>query len=165
LSTQPTILVAGIGNVFLGDDAFGVEVVKRLGQGGLPDHVRVVDFGIRGMDLAYALMDPYDLAILVDAAPRGGTPGTTYVMELDVNSIATGRGSPDPHAMDPVFVLHLVRAMGGSSCKRILLVGCEPATLGDTEEGHIGLSPEAECAIDVAIAAIQDLCAAQPRAT
>jgi hydrogenase maturation protease len=157
LSAQPSILVAGIGNVFLGDDAFGVEVVKRLDDRSLPNHVRVVDFGIRGMDLAYALMDGYDLAILVDATPRGGAPGTTYVMELDADSPESEFASPDAHGMDPVRVLQLVRAMGGGG-KRIVLVGCEPASLGDEEEGRIGLSPMVERAIDEAIVAIQELC-------
>ncbi|MGH7848434.1 MAG: hydrogenase maturation protease, partial [Candidatus Binatia bacterium] len=76
--TPAKILVAGIGNIFLGDDGFGVEVARELAKRKLPESVRVVDFGIRGFDLAYALLDGYDLTILVDAAPRGGLPGTLY---------------------------------------------------------------------------------------
>src|ERR1700758_4827464 len=86
----PRILVAGVGNIFLGDDAFGVEVVQRLARRALPDGVRVVDFGIRGLDLVYALLDGYETVVLVDAAPRGGSPGTLYVLE------------PEPEADLPV---------------------------------------------------------------
>ena len=159
MNSQPTILVAGIGNIFLGDDGFGVEVVKRLGERTLPDHVRVIDFGIRGMDLAYALMDGYELAILVDAAPRGESPGTVYLMELDINSATEAEGSPDGHGMDPVRVLNLVRAMGGS-CKRVVLVGCEPARFEFGEDE--GLSPEVESGIDAAIALIEEITGTVP---
>jgi hydrogenase maturation protease len=79
----PRVLVACIGNIFLGDDAFGVEVAQRLAGRGLPEGVRVVDFGIRGLDLTFALLDDYEAVILVDATPRGGDPGTLYVLELD----------------------------------------------------------------------------------
>ena len=134
------ILVAGVGNIFLGDDAFGVEVVQRLVKHTLPDGVRVIDFGIRGFDLAYALLDGYDTTILVDATPRGGRPGTLYVIEPDLNDL-DGLGTQDTvvetHGMNPMKVLGLVKAMGGQF-KRILLVGCEPATLGSEEEGHMG---------------------------
>src|SRR5947209_6163179 len=81
--TQPRLLVAGVGNIFLGDDAFGVEVVQRLLRRPQPDGVRVVDFGIRGLDLSYALLDGYEAVILVDAAPRGAPAGTLHVLELD----------------------------------------------------------------------------------
>src|SRR6516225_7125141 len=85
---QPRILVAGIGNIFLGDDAFGVEVARRLAARPQPDGVRVADFGIRGIDLTYALLDGYETVILVDATPRGGQPGTLYVIEPDVGGPA-----------------------------------------------------------------------------
>lgn len=158
MTRQPTILVAGIGNIFLGDDGFGVEVVRRMRQRKVPDHVRVIDFGIRGMDLAYALMDGYELTILVDAAPRGGSAGTVYLVELDVNS-ADAIESPDGHGMDPVRVLNLVRTMVGS-CKRLVLVGCEPACLefSDTQ----ALSPEVESGIDAAIALIDEMTGVTP---
>ena len=89
---RPRILIAGIGNIFLGDDAFGVEVVQRLARRPLPEEVRVVDFGIRGLDLTYALLDGYETVILVDAAPRGGPPGTLYVLEPDARRRRAGRG-------------------------------------------------------------------------
>ena len=91
---RPRVLVAGVGNIFLGDDAFGVEVVQRLARRPLPAEVRVVDFGIRGLDLTYALLDGYETVILVDAAPRGGPPGTLYVLEPDVGDPAPERRRP-----------------------------------------------------------------------
>jgi hydrogenase maturation protease len=107
------ILVAGIGNIFLGDDGFGCEVVRRLAERELPEGVEVVDFGIRGLDLAYALQDDYEVVVFVDATPRDEEPGTVYVIELDT------------HGMDPVKVLRFARAMGAEPI-RTLVVGCEP---------------------------------------
>lgn len=158
MNSQPSILVAGIGNVFLGDDGFGVEVIRRLNQRTVPAHVKVVDFGIRGMDLVYALLESYDLVILVDTVSRGGPPGTIYVMELDGNTPEEAFGSLDAHGMNPMRVLQSVQAMGGDSCRRTLLVGCEPESFGDEAEGYMGLSRQVEIAIDEAIAAIQELC-------
>jgi hydrogenase maturation protease len=138
---KPSILVAGIGNIFMGDDAFGVEVVRLLGERNLPASVRVADFGIRGFDLAYALQDGYQTTILIDAYPRGDTPGTLYIVEPDVASLNAQQADGadiDAHGMDPVKILTLAASMGGP-LKRILLVGCEPATLGP-DEGHMGLS-------------------------
>src|SRR5438034_3478053 len=121
---NPRILIAGIGNIFLGDDAFGVEVVRCLAGRRLPEGVRVVDFGIRGLDLAYALLDGYDAAIVVDVAPRGGRPGTLYVLEP---TLPTADEAPllEAHSMDPVRVLRTVAALGGK-VERLLIVGCEP---------------------------------------
>jgi hydrogenase maturation protease len=116
-------LIAGIGNVFLGDDGFGVEVVKRLAERELPEGVDVVDFGIRGLDLAYALMDPYEAVIFVDALPRGEAPGTIYVIEPETED--EGEAAIDTHGMDPVKVLRFARAMG-AEIPRTLVVGCEP---------------------------------------
>src|SRR5262249_40843536 len=114
--TDARLLIACVGNIFLGDDAFGVEVARRLAAMALPDGVRVVDFGIRGIDLTYALLDGYDSVTLVDAAPRGGTPGTLYMIEPD----ASGSHAPeaagsllDAHSMDPAKVLRLASTMGG----------------------------------------------------
>jgi hydrogenase maturation protease len=148
----PTILVAGIGNIFLGDDGFGVEVIRRLSHQ-LPRGVRVVDFGIRGYDLAYALLDGHDFTILVDAVGRGGAPGTLFVIEPDV----TGQSAMDAHAMNPESVLQLARAIGPVR-GRVVLVGCEPATLGG-EEGHMGLSDPVLAAVDGAAHLIEDLVA------
>ena len=103
-----SVLVAGIGNIFLGDDAFGVEVVRALARCSLPDAVCVKDFGIRGFDLAYALLDPWEMVILVDALPRGGAPGTLYTLEPDLSTMGDPASSDmaiNPHGMDPVRVL------------------------------------------------------------
>lgn len=151
----PDILIAGIGNIFLGDDGFGVEVIRRLSGRELSPEIRVVDFGIRGYDLAYALLDGHDFVILVDAAGRGGAPGTLYVIEPDVTG--GGQFAMDAHAMNPASVLQLATNMG-SIQGRIVLVGCEPATLGG-EEGHMGLSDSVLAAVDEAVVLIEDLVA------
>ena len=117
------ILVAGIGNVFLGDDGFGVEVVRRLAQRELPEGVEVRDFGIRGLDLAYALMDPHEAVIFVDALPRGEEPGTVYLVEPEIEEV--GEAEIDTHGMDPVKVIRFARALG-AEMPRTLVVGCEP---------------------------------------
>ncbi len=160
------ILIAGIGNIFMGDDAFGVEVVRRLSISPrkLPDEVRVVDFGIRGIDLAYALMDGYEVAILVDATPRGGVPGTLYTIEPDLQSPPAAQfpGSPlmDAHSMEPATVLNLVRTLGGQ-CNRVLVVGCEPETLApdEQEQGRMGLSEAVDRAAHEAVGVIHSLVA------
>lgn len=153
----PRLLVAGIGNIFLSDDGFGVEVIRRLGDAHVPDEVRVVDFGIRGIHLAYELSSGYDAAILIDAAPRGGAPGTLYVIEPDLSEPVSA-GDPvtmaDAHSLDPVAVLALLRQIGGSVA-RIVIVGCEPATIED----GIGLSAPVEAAIDGAAALVLELIA------
>ena len=105
------ILVAGIGNVFLGDDGFGVALADRLSRLALSDGVKVVDFGIRGMDLAFAMQDGYDAVVLLDATPRGEAPGTLFVIEADPNGDV--EVSVDAHGLDPVRVMGLVRALGG----------------------------------------------------
>jgi hydrogenase maturation protease len=148
-TSAPAILVAGIGNIFLGDDGFGVEVAQRLSQRTFPEGVRVVDFGIRGLDLAYALTDGPQVTILIDACPRGDAPGTLYVVEPDLTSLDSPNASHiavDAHAMNPMNVLCMARSMG-APLHRILLVGCEPATLGP-EEGQMGLSELVEDAVE-----------------
>jgi len=152
------ILIAGIGNIFLGDDAFGSEVARRLATQSWPTGVRVTDFGIRGIDLAYAIMDGYDLTILIDATQQGGQPGTLYVIEPDVSEFREGHACTlqfDGHTMDPLKVLQTVCAMGGS-CERIILVGCEPADLGG-DEGRMGLSEPIKIAVDDACQTIRSL--------
>lgn len=159
----PRVLIAGIGNIFLGDDAFGVEVVKRLLTMGWPESVRVTDFGIRGLDLAYAMLEGYEAVIMVDASPRGEAPGTLYVIEPDAPA-----GSPqadDPllqtHSLDPVNVLRLVAAMGGTLPK-LLLVACEPTPLSESDdygEMLMEMSPSARRAVDAAIPMIRSLVA------
>jgi hydrogenase maturation protease len=132
------ILVAGIGNIFQGDDAFGCEVARALSARTLPAGVRVVDFGIRGLDLTYALLDSPDLTIFIDAIRRGGEPGAIYTIEPDVENLGTANPMPDPHGMDPVRALGMVKTMGGQ-LGRILLVGCEPGDFGG-EDGRMGLT-------------------------
>jgi hydrogenase maturation protease len=156
--TQPQILVAGIGNIFLGDDAFGSEVARALARRELPSEVRVVDFGIRGFDLAYALMDGYDVTIFIDATPRGREPGTLYVIEPDLAELDTPEAEGmmvETHGMNPLKVLSMVRSMGGEF-KRILLVGCEPAPL-ESEDGQMGLSEPVEAAVDEAVRVVESL--------
>jgi hydrogenase maturation protease len=158
-AATPRVLIAGIGNIFLGDDAFGSEVARRMTARPLPDGVRVVDFGIRGLDLAYALFDDPDAAILVDAVPRGDLPGTLYVIEPDLGSGADAPADEpviEAHAMDPVRVLRMAAAMGGRP-RRVLVVGCEPATLGSDEDPAMGLSPPVEAAVSEAIRLIESL--------
>lgn len=148
------ILVAGIGNVFLGDDGFGVAVCDRLAQRSLPAGVKVVDFGIRGMDLAYALCD-YDVAILVDAVPRGGTPGSLYLIEA---AEAPPGAAPDAHGMDPVKVLALAGELGPLP-DRVLVLGCEPTTAmtGDEPDVVVELSEPVRAAIPEAVRMLDTL--------
>ncbi|HEX4785132.1 MAG TPA: hydrogenase maturation protease [Candidatus Sulfotelmatobacter sp.] len=157
-TVKPTILVAGIGNIFLGDDAFGVEVARRLARRDLSAAVHVVDFGIRGFDLAYALQDGYDTTILVDACPHGEAPGTLYVIEPDLKSLddpAAPQAVVDAHVMNPVSVLRMARAMN-IEVKNMLLVGCEPETLGG-DEGHMGLSAAVEAAVEEAVKLVESM--------
>jgi hydrogenase maturation protease len=156
---SPRILVACVGNIFLGDDGFGVEVARRLLARPLPEGVRVVDFGIRGFDLTFALLDDLDVVILVDAAPRGGPAGTLYVIEPE--SSEAGEPEPgemliDPHGMDPAKILRLVTALGGRT-KRVLLVGCEPGPIDTDEDFARGLSEPVQLAVEGALELIESL--------
>jgi hydrogenase maturation protease len=151
-----SILVAGIGNIFLGDDGFGSEVARRLTQRTASPGVRVVDFGIRGLDLAFALTDGYGTTIIIDVMPRGGEPGTIYVVEPDLNTIDGGAVALEAHAMDPMRVLALAQSMG-AELKNILIVGCEPETFGPPDEGQLGLSPSVARAVEGAIDVIESL--------
>jgi hydrogenase maturation protease len=147
------ILVAGIGNIFLGDDGFGVEVVGRMDGRALPDGVSVADYGIRGVHLAYELLDGYDALILIDAMPMGQAPGTVAIIEPDLLAGDDGDDGPGPamdaHSMSPVVVLATLASLGGE-VGRVLVVGCEPSVI---EEG-IGLSAPVSAAVDSAVEAV-----------
>jgi hydrogenase maturation protease len=160
------VLVAGIGNVFLGDDGFGVALADRLARRALPAGVEVVDYGIRGMDLAYALHDGWDAVVLLDAMPRGNPPGTLSVIEPDLDDLPL---AVDAHAMDPVKVLGLALALGGS-LPRTLVVGCEPQTMmrGDEEDVVASVSEPVRAALDAGVPLVEALLAdltseAQPK--
>ncbi|HEU4488254.1 MAG TPA: hydrogenase maturation protease [Actinomycetota bacterium] len=154
---RPRVLVAGVGNIFLSDDGFGVEVVQRLGARSWPEWVLVKDFGIRGIHLAYELLEGYETVILVDASPRGREPGTVYLIEPELR-----RGAPskdvstsslmDAHGMEPHSVLALLESLGGQA-GRVLVVACEPAKLED----GIGLSPQVNDAVDRAVDLVTEL--------
>ena len=158
IKNQKSVLIACIGNIFQGDDAFGVEVARALANRCFPENVRVVDFGIRGFDLAYALMDGYDVTIFVDAVTRGEAPGTLYVIEPDARDFETETAAMiDAHTMNPLNVLRVAKQMG-AGFKKLLLVGCEPETLGG-EEGLMGLSEPVKAAVKEAVPLIESLLA------
>jgi hydrogenase maturation protease len=144
------VLVAGIGNIFLSDDGFGCEVARRLTTLPLPDHVTVTDYGIRGMHLAYQLLDGYDALVIVDAMPGRGDPGDVVVVEVGEDDL--GSGDFDAHGMEPTAVLASLGSLGGS-LPPTYVVGCEPADVGE----GIGLSPAVEAAVDRAVDAVLEL--------
>ncbi|REK88468.1 protease [Streptomyces inhibens] len=151
-------LIAGVGNIFLGDDGFGVEAVRRLGEHPLPDGVEVVDTGVRGVHLAYQMLDGYHTVLLVDAAARGSEPGTVHLLDATTPAPARpGATALDAHHMTPDAVLALLDTLsagtGGRRPERVLVVGCEPA---DVTEG-IGLSEPVDAAVDEAVRLILQL--------
>jgi hydrogenase maturation protease len=177
-------LIAGVGNIFLGDDGFGVEVATRLAEADLPDGVTVVDYGIRGMHLAYDLANGYDAAILIDATPRGGAPGTIYVIEPDLGSGPAASAGPDAdaadgdaadggagdagaadpvdasplfnaHGMQPDVVFGMLDMLDGGRPDRILVVGCEPASV----DYGMGLSDAVTASVDEAVQVVLELVA------
>jgi len=156
------LLIAGVGNIFLGDDGFGVEVASRLASAGLPDWAHVVDYGIRGMHLAYDLANGYESMILIDATARGGEPGTIYVIEPDLSAVQEA-GTAGPAAESPLFNAHgmqpdVVFGMLGmldAGAREVLVVGCEPASL----DYGIGLSEPVEAAVGEAVRVVLDLVA------
>jgi hydrogenase maturation protease len=155
----PAILVAGVGNVFLGDDAFGVEVALALSRRRLPESVLVKDFGIRGFDLAYTLLDPWDAIIIVDAMPHGEAPGTLFVVEPNLAGLGDPASSDmalNPHSMDPVRVLNLAASMGAISAQ-ILVLGCEPNDFGDELDGRMGLSSLVQASVEEAANMVEEL--------
>jgi hydrogenase maturation protease len=157
MNAKDRILIAGIGNIFFGDDAFGGEVIKELIKSPpLPEDVDAVDFGIRSYDLAYAIMDGYAATILVDITARGEPPGTVYLIELDQEKIGNLEATTrDGHNLDPVAVLRLTQSLGGQ-IERLYLVACEPAIL-ETEDGRIGLSESVQAAVPEAVRMIRRL--------
>jgi hydrogenase maturation protease len=159
---DPTrILIAGIGNIFLGDDAFGVEVAQRLLRRTMPPGVRVWDFGIRGIDLTYALLDGCEVAILVDAVARGGPPGTLYVIEPEPAPAVDPADSMmliEAHNLDPAKVLQLVSALGGK-VQRVVLVGCEPTPFDPEADVDIRISEPVLRAVDEAVILVESLVA------
>ncbi|MBA2581362.1 MAG: hydrogenase maturation protease [Thermoleophilaceae bacterium] len=141
----------------MGDDGFGVEVARRLRDRELPRGTEVSDFGIRGLDLVYALGENYDAAVFVDAVPRGEEPGTLFVIEPELEA----QDEPvalDAHGMDPVKVLALAAQLG-SVPERILVVGCEPRTrmTGDEEEIVGELSEPVRAAVDEAVVLVESV--------
>jgi hydrogenase maturation protease len=147
------VLVAGLGNIFLSDDGFGVEVVRRLLGEPPAEDVDVADFGIRGVHLAYELADGrYDAAILVDAVARGGVPGTLYAIEPTPDDSELLAEGVNAHTLTPAAVLAWLKRIGGG-CARVVIVGCEPASL---DEG-VGLSPPMEASLGRAVQMIRDL--------
>lgn len=147
---QRRVLVAGVGNIFLGDDGFGSEVARRLAGVDLPAGVRVVDYGIGGVHLAYELLDGYDQLILVDTVPTGNAPGALTVTEITEDDI--GVAGFDAHAMDPGAVLANLRRLGGT-LPPTLLVGCRPASVAEA----MGLSEPVRAAVDPAIEVVTGL--------
>jgi hydrogenase maturation protease len=153
------ILVAGVGNIFLGDDAFGVEVAASLAKRVLPAGVQVKDFGIRGFDLAYALLDPWRAVIVVDALPRKEAPGTLFILEPDLSGLgdlAKPGMDLNPHSMDPVRVLNLAASLGEIK-PEVFVVGCEPHDFGDELEGRMGLSAPVQAVVEDASNMVEKL--------
>jgi hydrogenase maturation protease len=148
------VLVAGIGNIFLGDDGFGVEVAARLRGADLPDGVRAEDFGIRGVHLVYELLDGYDALVMIDAVPMGEPPGTVALIEPDPAGDVPGSAGPamDAHSMNPAVVLQMLAAMGGQ-VGYVVVVGCQPSVV---DEG-MGLSPPVEAAVERGVAAVHEV--------
>ena len=145
------IFVVGVGNIFLGDDAFGVEVATRMRRRPLPEGVRVDEYGIRGVHLAYELLEgAYDLVVLVDTLDLGDAPGTITVFEPELGDSADV--APDAHDLEPAAVMGLLAGLGGS-VDRLLVVGCQPSTMDE----QMGLSPPVEAAVDEAIRTIEEL--------
>jgi hydrogenase maturation protease len=146
------VLVAGVGNIFRSDDGFGCEVARRLTARPLPDHVTVTDYGIRGMHLAYELLDGYDALVIVDALPGRGEPGDVVVLQVGEDDL--GSGDFDAHGMEPTAVLASLGSLGGA-LPPTYVVGCEPVDVGD----GMGLSPLVEAAVDRAVDMVIDLLA------
>lgn len=149
------ILIAGIGNIFLGDDGFGVAVTRQMAEQKLPPEVTVKDFGIRGFDLACALIEPWDLIILVDAAARGAEPGSVYVMEIDPDSQPPDAIIQNAHGLHPAGAIQLARSLGEIKA-RLVLVACEPNDFGG-DDGRMGLSTVVESTVESAVRMVEQI--------
>jgi hydrogenase maturation protease len=152
---EKQILVAGVGNAWLQDDAFGGECARRLEARGVPSGVTVMDFGTGGLDLAYEIMRGYDALVLLDASRQGGEPGTLYVLEPSMEELAGAIEDGDvinPHGMDPQTVLRFVAAIGGFS-GRVVVIGCEP---GEVDDVGVGLTPAIEGAVERALEVVSE---------
>ena len=145
-----TVLVAGIGNLFLTDDGFGSEVARRLAAQPIPDGVKVVDYGIRGMHLAYDLLDGYAGLVVIDALPGKGQPGELSVMQVAQEDL--GEGELDAHGMAPVAVLASLGQLGGT-LPPTYVVGCQPADVGE----GIGLTPSVAASVDPAMQLVYEV--------
>ena len=152
------VLVAGVGNIFLGDDGFGVAVAERLADQVMPEGVKVADYGIRSVHLAYELLDGYDSLVLIDAVGRGDLPGTLSVLEPCLDSAAQPAeerlAAMDAHGMHPEAVLRMLASLGGR-VGRVVVVGCEPALVSE----NLGLSDAVAGAVDQAVTVVMDLVA------
>ncbi|TCC03733.1 hydrogenase maturation protease [Kribbella soli] len=151
-----TVLVAGLGNIFSSDDGFGVAAVDELSRRSLPAEVEVRDFGIRGIHLAYQLLEPYDLVVLVDAVQRGGPPGTVYLIEAEPGAEPGQDVTMDAHDLGPDAVLSLVPRLGGT-VGPVVVVGCEPACI----DAGIGLSAAVQDAVGTAVQMVIDVVTGQ----
>jgi hydrogenase maturation protease len=156
-AAAPRVLVAGVGNVFLRDDGFGVAVVERLATRPVPDGVHVVDYGIRGTHLAYDLLDGCDVLLLIDAVPMGAAPGTLAVVEPDRPAPGARQAVVDAHGMTPDAVLGLVARLGGS-VERVLVVGCEPADVSLGTGLSAPVAAMVEPAVETVLALLAELC-------
>lgn len=149
-------MIAGVGNMFMQDDGFGSAVIKKMLHKNFPEGVEIKDFGTGGLKLAYDLMRGYDGLILLDASTRGEKPGTLYVIEPnqdDINPDLQQGGPIDPHGADPATVLRFVKSIGSWPAK-VVIVACEPESVGDFE---IGLSAPVMAAIDKAIEMVDEI--------
>jgi hydrogenase maturation protease len=147
------LLIAGIGNIFRGDDAFGCEVARMLAERRLPEGVRVKDFGIRGFDLACSLVEGYDGAILLDAVSRGSPPGTLYLIEPEPDEQSAAF---DLHSLTPEHVFRLAATLGDRPTW-IRVLGCEPESLGSEEEVAMGLSDTVRTAVAEAVRMTEEI--------
>lgn len=151
------LLIAGIGNIFLSDDGFGPEVLGHFRGRPVPDGVEVTDYGIRGVHLAYRLLDGVDTLVFVDAAPHGKAPGTVTLLAVDPAEIPAAESAAPPvdaHGMEPVSVLRMLGSLGGG-VRRVLVLACEPKVVAE----GLGLSPEVSAAVPAAVAMLEELMA------